>query len=653
MGTNREIALFSILFLFFFQLLTEFIAAVYAFGLLGVNVPVETVAILLFFSPFLLVPVRTPLPGKLIALLGAAAALSSLIAMFAGTRERMLLSGFGTACVLVFIPAYLSGPAYSGGRGTAARLTAALASGTALFILFRALNSGVYPYEEPWFRTVSAALAAAAAFLLFTGSSPWKDNADSSDAPEDAASGAGKPGLFAATLGFFAVVALLYFAFASPYVIARWTGAERLFVLTLSAASLGLFSIAFTVPAVRAFLLKPRVLVTLNLVFLASIAGTLLPHRVWFPADPSAFPVYEPAPGTLSGLPLVVMLLVFPVIFLDSYLFLGAFIAAKPAPKKAGIAFGLGALFLLLAVFAQVFTTVYDYIPVIGPLFRDRFIAVFLVVGCCLALPAAFTGRPQDSARSSVPGWVPAAVILFGLAAVAGAALLPGGGSPAAGSGEGVRVLTWNIQQGYSGAGERSHREQLAELRRSGAGIIGLQETDSARVSGGNADLSGYFAERLGMHAYHGPKTASGTFGIALLSRYELLHPRTFFMYSEGEQTAAIHAQIRVRGTLYDVFVTHLGNDGDMVQQRAVLAEAAKGENVIIMGDFNFTPETEQYAVTAGLFDDAWKRSPAGTGAERPKRIDHIFVSKEIEVLSAGYLESPASDHPALLVELR
>lgn len=653
MGTNREIALFSILFLFFFQLLTEFIAAVYAFGLLGVNVPVETVAILLFFSPFLLVPVRTPLPGKLIALLGAAAALSSLIAMFAGTRERMLLSGFGTACVLVFIPAYLSGPAYSGGRGTAARLTAALATGTALFILFRALNSGVYPYEEPWFRTVSAALAAAAAFLLFMEAFRRKDSAAVPEVPGEGYSGseAGRIGPLTATIGFFAAVALLYFAFASPYVIARWTGAERLFVLAIAAASLGLFSIAFTVPAVRAFLLKPRVLGALNLIFLASIAGTLLPYRVWFPADPSAFPVFEPIPGPLSRLPLVVMLLAFPVIFLDSYLFLGAFIAAKPAPKKAGIAFGLGALFLLLAVFAQVFTTVYDYIPVIGPLFRDRFAAVFLVVGCCLAVPAVLAGKTSVPVRPAVPGWVPAAVILFGLAAVTGAALLPGGGSPAAGSGEGVRVLTWNIQQGYSGAGERSHREQLEELRRSGAGIIGLQETDSARVSGGNADLSGYFAERLGMHVYHGPKTASGTFGIALLSRYELLYPRTFFMYSEGEQTAAIHAQIRVRGTLYDVFVTHLGNDGDIVQQRAVLAEAAKGENVIIMGDFNFTPETEQYAVTAGLFDDAWKRSPAG--AERPKRIDHIFVSKEIEVLSAGYLESPASDHPALLVELR
>ena len=510
MGTNREIALYSVLFLFFFQLLTEFVAAVYAFGLLGVNIPVETVAILLFFSPFLLVPARKPLPGKIVALLGAAAVLFGLIAMFTGTRERMLLSGFGTACVLAFLPAYLSGPARSGGRGTAVRLSAALASGTALFIVFRVLNSGIYPYEEFWFRAVSAALGAAAVILLFAKAEPRKEAPSASGIraePElgkddDSGSEVGEIGPFAAAIGFFAAIALLYFAYASPYVIARWTGADKLLVLAITAASLGLFSAVFAVPAVRVFLLRPWALAALNLAFLVSIPATLLPHRVNFPADPSAFPVFEPVPGPLSALPLVAMLLLFPVIFLDAYLFLGAFLAAKPSTKKAGTAFGLAALFLLLAVFAQVFTTVYDYIPAIGPLFRDRFTEVIFIVGCCLVLPAVLAGRGAGptavsgmgtvTAKAAVPGWVPAAVIALGVTAVAGAAILSGGGElSTAGSDEGVRVLTWNIQQGYSSAGERSHREQLEAIRRTGAGIIGLQETDSDRVSGGNADLTG------------------------------------------------------------------------------------------------------------------------------------------------------------------
>ena len=48
-----SIALYGLLSLFFLQLLSEFIEAVYAFGLLNTNIPPELVAVLLLFSPLL------------------------------------------------------------------------------------------------------------------------------------------------------------------------------------------------------------------------------------------------------------------------------------------------------------------------------------------------------------------------------------------------------------------------------------------------------------------------------------------------------------------------------------------------------------------------------------------------------------------------
>ena len=42
-------------------------------------------------------------------------------------------------------------------------------------------------------------------------------------------------------------------------------------------------------------------------------------------------------------------------------------------------------------------------------------------------------------------------------------------------------------------------------------------------------------------------------------------------MYSVGEQTATIEAQIELGGKTFNLFVTHLGNGGPMVQQEAVL----------------------------------------------------------------------------------
>ena len=156
------------------------------------------------------------------------------------------------------------------------------------------------------------------------------------------------------------------------------------------------------------------------------------------------------------------------------------------------------------------------------------------------------------------------------------------------------------------------------------------------------------------MHAYYGPKTVLGTFGIALLSKYPIENPRTFYMFSEGEQTATIHARIRQEGDEYNIFVTHLGNEGPIIQQQAVLEETRGLSNVILLGDFNFKPDTPQYQLTIDSLDDAWlMRWPSGEddqGARPEERIDHIFLNPGLTVGEARYLDHPASDHPAVLV---
>jgi endonuclease/exonuclease/phosphatase family metal-dependent hydrolase len=219
-----------------------------------------------------------------------------------------------------------------------------------------------------------------------------------------------------------------------------------------------------------------------------------------------------------------------------------------------------------------------------------------------------------------------------------------------------LRVLTYNIQQGYSARGSRAPQAQLELMRQIDADIIGLQETDTNRIAGGNADLVRFFADGLGMYSYYGPKVVPGTFGIALLSKYPIEQPRTFYLFSEGEQTAAIQAVIPVGDRRLNVFVTHLGNGGPLVQQEEFLAEAGRQDDVIAMGDFNFRPDSEQYALTVEQLRDAWlSRWPGGAddqGDNPADRIDHVFVTDGFEVRGAGFLRGEQSDHPALVVEL-
>ena len=210
--------------------------------------------------------------------------------------------------------------------------------------------------------------------------------------------------------------------------------------------------------------------------------------------------------------------------------------------------------------------------------------------------------------------------------------------------------MTYNIQQGFDKVGNANLDGQLAAIRSVDPDILGLQESDTARVANGNSDAVRFFADALDMYSYYGPTTTTGTFGIALLSKYPIDKANTFFMYSRGEQTATIQAEILMNGKPYRIFVTHLGNGGPMVQLENMLVRLQGLENVIAMGDFNFDPTTEQYALMTGSLADSWLlKWPGGKeipGVPADDRIDHIFVSPGTGVLGSEYVAGPASDHP-------
>jgi endonuclease/exonuclease/phosphatase family metal-dependent hydrolase len=154
------------------------------------------------------------------------------------------------------------------------------------------------------------------------------------------------------------------------------------------------------------------------------------------------------------------------------------------------------------------------------------------------------------------------------------------------------------------------------------------------------AAQTGALPHRLDLYSFYGPKTVTGTFGIALLSKYPLRNPRTFFLYSSGEQTAGIAAQVEASGRTFNIYVTHLGNGGPLIQQQQFLADIDSKANVIALGDFNFEPDSEQYMLTTGLLADAWlEKWPSGiddSGYNPADRIDHIFISPELRVLEPG-----------------
>jgi endonuclease/exonuclease/phosphatase family metal-dependent hydrolase len=415
----------------------------------------------------------------------------------------------------------------------------------------------------------------------------------------------------------------------------------------------------WTRPSFLTGLTRSRLLIW-NALFVLALTLMQLFHQVSFPIKESAYPLAAPSNAAWRHVPLAFVLLLFPVLFVDFILLLEAYKAFRPTPRALARGFGVASLFLLIMVLAHVFTTTYDYIPVVGPLFRDKFWLVYLLLGVVLLLAMiavdkrVYGRRLKETATNAgrVNSWL---VVAFGFAAILGTLVTTARPVSQPADNRSLKLLTYNIQQGYSLDGQRNYDGQLELIRDTDPDLIGLQETDNARISGGNNDVVRYMADKLDMYSYYGPKTVVGTFGIALLSKVPIESPRTHYLYSEGEQVAVIEAQISSGSRTFIVFVIHHGNcgDGPQWQQPEFLQLVNGKENVLVMGDHNFRPvarpsaecsrdDHELYGQTVSILDDV---VPVN---EKGDRIDHIFVSPDLQYRDSRYIDSSASDHPAL-----
>jgi endonuclease/exonuclease/phosphatase family metal-dependent hydrolase len=670
-GNRAPVVLYSILFLFFFQLIADFVEAVYAFALGSTGLVMEVWTVLFLLSPVILLFFRKGLSGRPAVLAGAVMILCRALEPLLLTKGRMYVSGVGVACFLVLLPSLLWNVSRRKRHQDVPAFAIGVTAALALLILFRVLNSGLDISTWSGFQSIGWLLAAAAILLMMRFPEPGNETPSSSDSAADVGTvdgpraGAWKvPGL---CLGLMSVLVLIYFAFMSPNVIARWTAANYQLVVSLVVLSLWAFTLLLAPGRALPAVPSRRIIVAWNAVFVASMAATIRMNQVDLPGGPAAYPLDAPPATLLHQVPLVVMLISFPVILLDFLLFVREIVNAKASFRVLAGSFILASVFLLVMVFSHIFTTVYSYIPVVGPFFRDRFWCVYLAAGLVTAMPVLLVGREAAASvgalvkRGETRGW-PMIVAGLGIAAIAGSFVTAARPAPQPDGKRTLRILTFNIQQGYSAQMVRNFDGQLDRVRQADPDIIGLEESDTNRIAGGNCDVVRYFADKLNLYSYYGPSPVTGTFGVALLSKYPIRDPRTFFMYSHTpqirvtEQTAAVEAEIAVGGKTFHVFVTHLASGGPLIQQQQVLERVRGKADVILMGDFNFTPKEAPYPLTIGMLEDSWvlygHGNVEGREVKPMNRIDHIFVSPGTTVKDSRYLTGPQSDHPAMTTEI-
>lgn len=230
-----------------------------------------------------------------------------------------------------------------------------------------------------------------------------------------------------------------------------------------------------------------------------------------------------------------------------------------------------------------------------------------------------------------------------------------------------LRILTYNIHAGKDAGGRDNLERVAAVIASSKADIVLLQEVDRNTTRSGKVDQLAELTRLTGMHGRFGKSLdyQGGEYGIAILSRWPITASEIVPLRVEPPQERAGGSQeprvgfVVVTNALR-VVNTHLDasrDDGYRLQE--VPQVLAAGRDAIVGGDFNANPDSAVHdAVLRAGLRDAWSEcGRRGNGMTYPatppqKRIDYLFLGRGTRCVEAMVLETDASDHRPLLVEL-
>jgi len=658
MNTKKKylvIVAYGIVFLFLVQMITTLVESIYIMDLLQQALDEKAAGVLFLLSPALLLLFGKRVPRRLVWLSCGVLVVARGVTPYFGTLGRLVAAGLGTGAGLILVPVMLSSSPDlgEGDEGLAPAQGLALAVG--LSVLLRTLGFTVDSSMTAGGSWIGWLLGVVLAGLIGQFSGEKQTDRDSE-----------VKGTLAAGIGLVTILTLVYFVFSSPGVMARWTeGNYPLIVIGVSFMSLLWCGLSLSRPSLLGSA-RPSLVNALNVLFLLSLCGTILAHTVAFPAGPDAPVVVVASPRWYQQVPMLLVLILFPVIFIDFSLLAGVMVRKRPSPRKAASGFLLGSLFLLILVFMNIFTNVWGYVQPVSGYMRNRYwLPFFLICAVIAAVSAAHLRRRPLRGVSRIAAsklLVPAVLLCAVFVVTVVGALVTDRVTREAEYKDSLTVMTYNIQQGNDDRGEKAHEGQIALIRRVNPDVVGLQECDSSRISLGNTDLVRYCANELGYYSYYGPTTVTGSFGTAVLSKYPLSNCVSFFTFSDQEEIGTAQAEIGVGGRRFTIFNVHPDGSDEVMRTliEAVLERAAGKENVIALGDYNLREGEDAYQLIDGVYKNAWMDAyptgidDKGLDMSGRRRIDHVFVSPHLEVRNPVYLPAPGSrtDHPAHWTEI-
>ena len=203
--------------------------------------------------------------------------------------------------------------------------------------------------------------------------------------------------------------------------------------------------------------------------------------------------------------------------------------------------------------------------------------------------------------------------------------------TPSPGDGLPVRVMTYNLHQGFDVHGRHGLEDLARVIEAEDPDIVALQEVSRGWVVNGSVDMLVWLSQRLEMDYAWGP-AVDPLWGNAVLSRLPIVSYQNHEMPNNDEvraDRAFLKVEIDVGGgETIDVVATHFhsGDEAEdsairIPQAAAVLEAVDVGRTTILLGDFNAHPDHPEMRLIADAgFNDALVASGANVTVLRSHR---------------------------------
>lgn len=224
-----------------------------------------------------------------------------------------------------------------------------------------------------------------------------------------------------------------------------------------------------------------------------------------------------------------------------------------------------------------------------------------------------------------------------------------------------VKFMSYNTQHCLNFITQEIDFDIIVDtIQRCEADVVGLREILGEGTDPNFVAQAKILAERLGFYYYFAKAIDFGEnnpYGIALISRYPILSTEVVFIpdpqvrkYDGYYETRVLLKTVIDVGGGLNVLVSHFGLNPDEHENAVKTVVSNLPENrCVLMGDFNMQPDNPILnPIVQSLYDTANEFScpKLSFPSDNPTRkIDYIFVSKDLKVHSADVPAIISSDH--------